>query len=440
MTVEFVLLRIANALTLARAGEEEPAWSTLEPLFAHIEAGGGRPVALALVEVLAVGELDVDRRLAAAGRLLTRWRTDTKVLAALALRCESLVNLRYLNAAPPEDPFFEDLAHALADAGDVASDADRRPIASALATVARICGRRWDPACEQAHQTVLALRGSWQDWYNYGLFLKSRGRFAEGLVANTRARDAGGAEDDAVRWNLGICATGAGDGAAALEVWRSLGHRVSLGTDGLPTGGWPMVEVRLAERPGAARTAEDEDPGEEETVWVTRLSACHGRVESPTYQDLGVDYGDLVLFDGAAILFRDRGGERVPVFPHLVTLRSGGWTTIRFTGRQDEPGAIEAMKLPNGAFLYSHTERVRNYCRACWEKGKDAAHEHTESAHTVVTGKLVVPPGGDLRALAAHLSVPSPVTLLVPELWRKLGLEERARLDAVRARQLTAEG
>src|SRR6185503_10454335 len=97
---------------------------------------------------------------------------------------------------------------------------------------------------------------------------------------------------EAVQWNLGICATGAGHGDVALEVWKGMDLKLKIDRFGLPEGRFPSCKVRLAQRPLAERTKDTDDPGQEETIWIERLSACHGIVRSVLYYDLGVDYGD----------------------------------------------------------------------------------------------------------------------------------------------------
>ena len=116
--------------------------------------------------------------------------------------------------------------------------------------------------------------------------------------------------NEGCQWNLGICATGAGEGEVALQVWKDLGQKIEMGRFGLPDGGYPQCKIRLAERPLAERDASQDDPGLEETIWVERLSPCHGIIRSVLYQDLGIDYGDVVLFDGAPITYHTYGEER----------------------------------------------------------------------------------------------------------------------------------
>ena len=432
---------LRDALARADDDDEAGAWAALGPLEAAADTSAAAARGLALA--LAHGGLDRARRLAAAERLLDRWSVELGVLSPLGEATERLVDLRYLNAAPPEAPFFGRLVAALGGAFDEAPDDSTRVAAArGLTTAARVAGRRFDAVCEAAHRALLAARPNrWQEHYNFGLFLKNRGRFAEGLEANQAAAERGGADEDSVIWNLGICATGAGDGAAALEQWGRIGSEVALGPDGLPEGRFGHVQVRLAERPVAERSPEQDDPGAEETVWVERKSPCHGQIINALYQDLGVDYGDLVLFDGAAIVSRRWGEREVPVFPHLASLRPGGWSIFWFAATQAELGQVDALgpRLGAGVELYVHTENFRVLCRTCWER-QDQDHAHTTEAHRVVTGKLVVPPDRPLaevaRALVAEEAAALQPRVYVPDLWTTVGDYARARVALGRYRML----
>jgi hypothetical protein len=168
-------------------------------------------------------------------------------------------------------------------------------------------------------------------------------------------------------------------------------------------------------------------------VWIERLSPCHGRVVSALCDDeVGVDYGDLVLFDGAPILTRQWGERTVPVFPHLGTLRKGGWRVFRFAATQSEPGEVAAAgeRLGDGALLYVHTEQVRVLCRSCWER-EDQGHAHAEVPHRTVTGKLVVPPAVVLESVGEALvrATADGPRVFVPDLWDVLGQSRRAHTD-----------
>jgi hypothetical protein len=307
---------------------------------------------------------------------------------------------------------------------------------TALVSASRLLGRGWDAVAERGYRRLLALRPDrWQDQYNLGLFFKVRGRFAEGVSANERAAALGGGDDESVSWNLGICATGARDGAAALAVWKGLGQHIELGRFGLPDGSYGDVKVRLATHPVATRAVDQGEPGLEETVWIERLSPCHGIVRSALYQELGVDFGDVVLFDGAPILHQTHGEHEIPVFPHLATIERPGYRVFPFAGTPPEDGAVAELSrgLPEDTTLYSHTENAVVLCAHCWESGSRDHAAHRRAEHRVVRGKLCVPPTVALAhlrsALDDALAATPAVQLFVPLLSELLGDHARAEVE-----------
>ena len=208
-----------------------------------------------------------------------------------------------------------------------------------LATAARMMARQHDAIAEDSLQRLIEIDPQKSaHHYNLGLFYKTRGRFAEGVAANRAAASLSEEAVDSTEWNLGICATGARDSATALGVWKRMEQKIEPGRFGLPEGGYPACKVRLAARPLAERTADRDDPGEEETVWIERLSPCHGIVRSVLYGDLGVDYGDVILMDGAPITHHTYGDEQIPVFPHLATLLRRNYQFFAFAGTRRRHG------------------------------------------------------------------------------------------------------
>src|SRR5690606_25175229 len=163
-----------------------------------------------------------------------------------------------------------------------------------------------------------------------------------------------------------------------------------LGRFDLPEDRYEGVKVCVAQYPLAERDAEGDDPGLEETVWIERLSPCHGVIRSPLVGELGVDFGDVVLFDGAPITYHEYRGESIPVFPHLVTLARPGYAIYRFGGLQAQPKQIAKLSnaLPADSLIYTHTESLRIVCRQCWEGAKAHQHDSALPQHRVVTGKL----------------------------------------------------
>lgn len=387
----------------------------------------------------------MERRAQFASELLDRW-DDFSVVETLASEFEAFVDFRFLNNAPPTDAMSLRLLELAAMHFERASGADKGVAALGLYSVARLSGRAADGLCERAARTSIELEPeSANAWYRYGLFLKTRGRFAEGVTANQRAAELAGTNDDATLWNLGICATGARQGALALDLWRQkLGAKLELGENGLPTGTWHHVKVRLAARPLATRTSSDDSPGDEETVWVERLSPCHGRVLNPTAGELDADFGDLVLFDGSPIVTQQIQGRAVPVFPHLVTLERGGWQIFRFVALGLSADRVKTIneQLGRSAVLYSHSDSVVFLCRACADAGKvgDCGHPR-ENADKPTHGKLCVAPRASLTDVDASLAVALRrlgVTWASPTLATRLGDHRRAQREQTSLDRLKA--
>jgi hypothetical protein len=309
-------------------------------------------------------------------------------------------------------------------------------ILEGLATAARMMARQSDDIAEAAYKRLAELEpNAARRHYNYGLFLKTRGRFAKGMSANQLAIALSKETVESYEWNLGICATGARRGDVALEVWKRMGQRIEMGRFGLPEGRYHQCKVRLAERPLAERTADRDDPGLEETIWIERLSPCHGIIRSVLYQGLGVDYGDVVLIDGAPITYHTYGESQVPVFPHLATLERRHYQFFDFAGTQGssrELGELSAS-LGDDAVVYSHTEQYHMLCAACW-RNPDTDHDHRETTEKhVVTGRIAAPPDMSpkvlLQTLDDAVAQKGSCEIYAPSLSAAAGHESRAKAD-----------
>jgi hypothetical protein len=428
----------AEAAALADAGDREAAWTVAAPLREHLQRQ--TYAAISLLHLANRRTFAAQHSLDAVRAVSEAHASDDEMLGVIGSALEAAHDVSFLNGPPPSDPLFAATAERLSERLDVLRGSENETLlASGLATVGRLLGPRWDAQVERAARRLVELRPRrWQDQYDLGLFFKVRGRFAEGVEANERAAALGGGDADSVCWNLGICATGAGQGETALRVWKRLGNRIELGRFALPEGSYDSVKVRLAEHPIAVRGASVDDPGMEETIWIERLSPCHGIVRSALYQDLGVDFGDVVLFDGAPITHHTYGETRVPVFPHLVTLRRSGYRILPFVGTQREAGAIESLseKLPEDAVLYSHTEKFVVMCAHCWTSEKTDHRDHRAVEHHVIRGMLCAPPTVSPAALGRALddavaSAPN-VRAYVPALWELVGDHARAMVEARR--------
>jgi hypothetical protein len=240
------------------------------PIVAKVHRGSAAAVAFLLQQ----GAVGRQRGLELTELLLEHHSRAPEVVVGLGLGSERFVDLGYLNASPGGEPVLVRLVEALRELARTSTDPEVLPmLLHALGRSARVLGRAWDDVAEAACLRAIELApGDWGGEYDLGLFYKTRGRFQEGQAANQRAFDGGGSEDDSVRWNLGICATGAGDAEVALRVWKLLGQKVELGRFGLPEGGYDMVKVRLAQRPLAERSAS------ETTQAARRRSGSNGSV------------------------------------------------------------------------------------------------------------------------------------------------------------------
>ncbi len=368
------------------------------------------------------------------------------VLLGKAGEClEAVRDIDDLNAAPPDEPVFSAVIDRLAALVEkTEGQPEQEAVLRGLATGARMLARQRDALAEDCYRRLTALKPDDSVYhYNLGLFYKTRGRFAEGMAENRAAARLADEPEEAIEWNLGICATGAGEGEAALEVWKRMEQIIEMGRFGLPDGGYPQCKVKLAERPLAERDAESDDPGLEETIWIQRLSPCHGIIRSVLYQDLGVDYGDVILFDGAPITYHTYGETSVPVFPHLATLVRRNYRFFDFAGTQGEAGQLGDVSadLPDDAIVYSHSENYREICANCW-RNPDLDHDnHERMEKHVVTGRIAAPPHIAPRDLLAGIDEAvakrAPCQIYMPGLRRAAGDDRQAAVDERRFAMLS---
>lgn len=207
----------AKVARLADDGELEAAAVAAEPL--RRVARRNRDAAAALVALIDDGHLRRQHALPVAEELAAAYPADLPLLVALADASDMVRDIDDLNAAALETPLFAQLVQRLRRA--LPSVTDRRQRVACLrglASAARALGPAGDDEAEGALLELVALDpDDGNAHYRLGLYYKTRGRFADGVAANLRAV-AAGSTGEATQWNLGICATGAGDGARAR--WR----------------------------------------------------------------------------------------------------------------------------------------------------------------------------------------------------------------------------
>jgi len=333
------------------------------------------------------------------------WTTDWR----LTLGAASLLLEQAGRRGMDEPPIREDgpaawAADALRRSLDALDDADRKDPEAAgnlnamLGNALRFCGPGKDAEAQEAFTRAIELdpeRGEW--WYDAGLLDKWRGRFDEGYAANEQARMRLG-DQRPVLWNLAICATALGKAEEAVDIWRQLDVPARIDRSrGMPfVANLPPMLLRVLSRtPSTDATSQlPEKAVGFELVWIAPLSPCHGVVQSPTFRDAPIDYGDLVLWDGAPVAAHQTpAGGAVPVFPLLEILRPGDERRWPFVALEREPGTVRSLEeaLPEGVRVFIQQERVEHHCAAC-EAGEP--HEHDAGSASPRKGDADASPTG----------------------------------------------
>jgi hypothetical protein len=422
---------IARVDELVEADQREEAWKIVEPLKDELlenERLASRWL------TLSEHAANPDEVAETATAIVSRYTESWQILSHAGDVLTTIAEQRPFDEPPLVDGPAAIAADALRRAlellpSEMADVETRAWFDAALAMALRITGADDDAEALMRMRRAVELKPEDGElWYKLGLLHKWRGRWREGVEANERALALGN-DTDAVRWNLTICATGAGDGALALQMARSFGAKVQLGADGLPTGLFDPVQVRvstLGEGGGPQCHVIGADVNFE-NLWIDRKSLCHGVIMNATYNDLVVDYGDVVLFDGAPVGYRNSGERRVPRFPLLQRLREGDYHRFWFIAQQPASEAVQQLSDPDEAWtFYVHSEQVHWICRRCATNEPDVPHEHSESEQSsqrVVTGKLVVRRSERLERVAAVLNNArdAAIYVAVPALFEELG-------------------
>ena len=420
-------------------------------------------LALGLIQEMGNGAAhrDVLRRLAEA------WGADWRLtLLAASLLIEQAGRRGMDEPTLTDDGPASWAANALQRSLDALGDAERKDadvagnLYATLGNALRLCGPGRDAEAQEAFTHAIEIdpeRGEW--WYDAGLLDKWRGRFHEGYAANEQARMRMGPQRP-VLWNLAICATALGKAEEAVEIWEEIGvpARLDRSRDMPYVAGLPPLLLRVLSRTSptdGTSPLPDKTVGFE-LVWTAPLSPCHGVVQSPTFRDAPIDYGDLVLWDGAPVAAHQVSAEdAVPVFPLLEVIRPGDERRWAFVALEREPGALEGLEqaLPEGTRVFVQQERVEHHCAAC-ETGE--AHEHEGSGTVAASGavpasvsvpasvpasvsatasvslargKVIVQPTQDLEAFREAWEAVTgarPLSVSLPALYEELGDSKRA--------------
>lgn len=431
---------IDEARRAGMEGEVARAWSILEP---HRDLLEDEPrIAWAWLILIKNGGDPAARR-ADVEAILEEWIIDPFITDLGATILHDLADGRAADEPIPEDDparvgarYADAALHELTDAQRTDPEIGGQ-LQLTLANCLRLAGPAHDAEAERAYEAALALQPheAWW-WFDFGLLRKLRGRWGEGVEVFSKV-DAllDGEVDQSTLVNLAICATGAGDGELAAQAWRRLGSDCEIGADGLPAmEGLGLYKVRLStagigpDHPGAG-------PVQFEHVWAIPRSPCHGTLVGAPMYDVGVEHGDVILWDCAPIGYAEQDGERFPRVPMLAKIADGVARSFPLRARQPAPGALEALDeaLPDGVFLYVHDERVMHLCERCVREGgpHDDQHPPVGEPPAVVTGKLVLEDPSAGPSVAATLDDvvrrAEGVTLAVPSLFERVGDEVGAR-------------
>lgn len=175
---------VHDVIKEAHEGSKEAVWSRVRPL---LEAQHHqREAARALLHIVGQQCLLREAAVAALSEIAQSYHQDVEILAPLGECLEAARDIDDLNSPPPVDAVFGAVVERLtALAADHVGLPEEEAILLGLATAARISARQRDDIAEGSLRRLveIAPRNSAYH-YNLGLFLKTRGRFEEGMRSN----------------------------------------------------------------------------------------------------------------------------------------------------------------------------------------------------------------------------------------------------------------
>jgi Flp pilus assembly protein TadD len=225
---------VREVISENQAGRTQAAWHRLMPLR---KAQCRQPeAAMALLQVVYERCLQREAAIDVLSEVAQSHDQDFRILSALGSCLEAVRDINDLNAPPPENSLFRLVVERLSGLAKLYEGrAEQEPILDGLASAARMLSRQHDAVTESSYRKLTEIdpRNSAYH-YNLGLFYKTRGKFADGVTSNQIAASLTEGVAESYEWNLGICATGAGNAALALDVWKRMGLTIEIGRFGLP--------------------------------------------------------------------------------------------------------------------------------------------------------------------------------------------------------------
>ncbi len=202
--------RVTNS---ASEGNEKAVRKGLQPL---LDAQRNQTdAALCLVYIVDKGDLPREYALELLELVYEAHSRDAAVMAPLGGALERARDIDMLNDGPPEHPLFVNALQTLIELVEKAKGTnDELHLLKGLSVAARMMARQHDEIAEDSLRRVVELDpNNSSSHYNLGLFYKTRGRFVDGMTANQIAARLRDQPNEAVQWNLGICASGGRRGA-----------------------------------------------------------------------------------------------------------------------------------------------------------------------------------------------------------------------------------
>jgi len=215
-----------NAIGAVKAGDTEKAWNCLQPLLKiqpqQVEA------AEAILTIVEENQFLADKNLQLLSAVVDAHDDNIELISRVGSCLEEASEINFLNRSAPDDPLFETIVDKLTCAFEKTDQLEHETaLCQGLATAARMMARQKDSIAERAYKRLIELApDKSSQHYGYGLFLKTRGRFEEGMRVNQKAVSLETEPVESYEWNLGICATGAGHGEIALDVWKRMGQKI----------------------------------------------------------------------------------------------------------------------------------------------------------------------------------------------------------------------
>jgi hypothetical protein len=234
---------------------------------------------------------------------------------------------------------------------------------------AQLLSRDHDAAADRCREALEVDPECDIAWFNLALIHKWRAEWEPAFDCNLRAAELlGERREEPAWWNLGIAATALHRWDVARRAWRAYGLD-------LPDGEGP-IEAHFGF--GPVRLNPD---GEAEVVWGHRIDPARVRVASIPFPRSGHRWADVVLHDGEPKGYRERDGQRWPVFDELVRWEPSDVPTVQVAVGADAAGDVDDLIDRIERAGHAAEDWTTNTRMLCAECSRGVAHqEHSDAA------------------------------------------------------------